>query len=179
MARPRVRPPSPAPRSQRLVSWWWDYLLILAWLAVIFLLIGLPQILGWLDLSAIWTDQVAGDIAITVLTVLPYFLYLTVTEWRPPHATLGKRRAGITVIGKNGEPPGSGAVLVRNLVKVLPWQLGHMGTTRLIYTTEVTTAAISFQTASLAFLALVVVPILFGKAGIHDLLAGTRVTSAE
>jgi len=174
-----VRLPSPAPTGRRLASWWWDYLVILAWLAVVFVLIGLPQILGWFDLSAIWTDQVAGDIAITVLTVLPYFLYLTITEWRPPHATWGKRRAAIAVIGNDGHPPGGGAVLVRNLVKVLPWQLGHMGTTRLVSSAVVTTSAISFRGASIVLLALVVVPILFSKAGIHDLLAGTRVTSAE
>ena len=179
MARSTVQLPPPAATGRRLASWWWDYLLILAWLAAVFLLIGLPQILGWLDLSAIWADQVAGDIAITVLTVLPYLVYLTITEWRPPHATWGKRRVGIEVIGKDGDPPGGGAVLVRNLVKVLPWQLGHMGTTRLVFATQVTTAAISFQVGSLVLLALVVVPVLFGRPGIHDLLAGTRVTSAE
>lgn len=173
-----MRQASPAPLGRRVASWWWDYLLIIAWLAAVFLLIGLPQLLGWIDLSPIWTDQTGTDVAITILTVLPYFLYLTLTERRSPHATWGKRRAGIAVIGKTGDPPGGGAVLSRNLVKVLPWQLGHMGTMRLVNSTS-ETAGIWLNTASLALLALIVIPILFRRPGIHDLLAGTRVTSAE
>src|SRR5690606_11677876 len=66
-----------------LVSWGWDYLVILAWLALVFLVIGLPQMLGWMDLSAIWENQVTADIATSILTVLPYFLYLTLTENSP------------------------------------------------------------------------------------------------
>lgn len=172
-----MRQTPPAPTGRRVASWWWDYLLIIAWLTAVFLLIGLPQLLGWIDLSPIWTDQTATDVAITILTVLPYFLYLTLTEWRSPHATWGKRRAGIAVIGKDGGPPGGGAILIRNLVKVLPWQLGHMGTMRLV-NTAAEVVGIWLNTASLVLLALIVLPILFRRPGIHDLLAGTRVASA-
>ena len=30
------------PLKLRLISWWWDYLLIVAWLTVVFVLIGIP-----------------------------------------------------------------------------------------------------------------------------------------
>jgi hypothetical protein len=69
--------------------------------------------------------------------------------------------------------------VIRNLLKVLPWQLGHMGTMRLATSIEVSTAAISLQVASLTILILVVGPILIGRRGLHDVSAGTRVTSAE
>lgn len=154
-------------------------MLIVGWLLIVFLLLGLPQILGWLDLSPVWTDQNAADVGITILTVFPYFLYLVLTELRTPHATWGKRRAGLAVAGRDGEPPGGGRIVIRNLIKVLPWQLGHMGTMRLATSTEVSTAAISLQVASVTILALVVGPILFGHRGLHDVLAGTKVVSAE
>jgi hypothetical protein len=67
----RVRFPSPAPVSRRLAPWWWDYLLILGWLLPVFL-VGLSQILGWIDLTPVWTDQNASDVGITTLTVFPY-----------------------------------------------------------------------------------------------------------
>jgi uncharacterized RDD family membrane protein YckC len=175
----RVRFPSPAPPLPiRLLSWWWDYLLILVWLAVVLLVAGLPQLLGWVDLSPVWTDQNAADVGITLLTVLPYLLYLTVTESGAHHATWGKRRVGIAVVGRNGAEPATGAVLLRNLVKVAPWQLGHMGAMRLTTATEIPPVAVWLQGSSMVLLALIVIPILFRRPGIHDLVAGTRVVRA-
>lgn len=69
--------------------------------------------------------------------------------------------------------------MIRNLVKVLPWQLGHMDTMRLATSSEPTTTAISLEVASLALLVLVVGPILSRRRGLHDLLAGTRVASVQ
>jgi uncharacterized RDD family membrane protein YckC len=86
----------------RLVSWWWDYVLIVAWLTVVFVLIGIPQLIGWWDFSAIWADHLSPDVAITILAVVPYFLYLVLSEGGGPHATWGKRRAGLVVASRYG-----------------------------------------------------------------------------
>jgi uncharacterized RDD family membrane protein YckC len=169
---------SPAPLSRRILSWLWDYLVILAWLVLVFAFVGIPQLLGWIDLSPVWTDQNSSDVGITMLTVFPYFLYLYLTERSDRHATWGKRREGLEVVAEAGAAPTRGAVAIRNLIKVLPWQLGHMGTTRLVATGEVTATALTFQVASLVLLAAIVLPILFRRRGLHDLLAGTTVTSA-
>jgi uncharacterized RDD family membrane protein YckC len=170
--------PPPARLGRRFLSWLWDYLVIVTWLVIVFVFVGLPQILGWIDLSPVWTDQNASDVGITLLTLLPYFIYLYRTEVSDRHATWGKRREGIEVTGEQGTAPGRGRVATRNLVKVLPWQLGHMGTTRLVATEEVTTIALTFEVASLLLLAAIVIPILFRRRGIHDLMAGTTVTPA-
>ncbi len=151
--------------------------MIFGWLLLVFVLAGLPQLLGWIDLSPVWTDQNSSDVGITLLTVLPYFLYLFLTEISDRHATWGKRRAGITVAGVDGTSPGRGAIAARNVLKVLPWQLGHMGTMRLATSDEVTAAAVTFEVASLLLLAAIVVPILNRRRGVHDALAGTTVTS--
>jgi uncharacterized RDD family membrane protein YckC len=161
-----------------LLSWLWDYLVIVAWLVIVFVVVGVPQLIGWIDLSPVWTDQNASDVGITLLTVLPYFIYLFRTEASDRHATWGKRRQGLEVSGEGGASPDRKAVAVRNLIKVLPWQLGHMGTTRLLTTEEVTAAASTFEISSLLLLAAIVVPILIRRRGIHDLLAGTAVTPA-
>jgi len=174
-----VRPNAPAPTARRLASWGWDYLLILGWLLFVFLVVGLPQILGWIDLAPVWTDQSSADVGITLVTVLPYFAYLYLTESKGPHATWGKRRTGLTVADREKAPPKNSAVLTRNLVKVMPWQLGHMGTMRLATTADATTTAIALQVGSLLLLALIVVPILLRRRGLHDLLAGTRVVAAD
>lgn len=144
-----------------------------------FLFVGLPQLLGWIDLSPAWTDQNSADVGITLLTVLPYFAYLFITEVSQAHATWGKRRAGIAVYGKESSAPSWGSVAIRNLIKVAPWQLGHMGTMRLVNSPEITDAAIALQIGSLTLLALIVLPILLGRRGIHDALARTSVGSDE
>jgi uncharacterized RDD family membrane protein YckC len=146
---------------------------------IVFVSIGLPQLLGWIDLSPVWTDQNGSDVGITLLTVLPFFLYLFRTEASDRHATWGKRREGIVVAAPSGGSPGRGDVAIRNLVKVLPWQLGHMGTTRLVATEEVTATALTFQLASLLVLAAIVLPILFRRRGVHDLLGSTAVVGSS
>ena len=153
-------------------------MVILAWLVAVFLVVGVPQLVGWLDLSDVWTNPVTADLAVTALTVLPYLVYLVVSEAGPGRATLGKRRGGMVVSGRSGHKPATWRVVVRNLVKVLPWQLGHMGTMRLATVEQVTTSAMVLEVGSLALLAAVVVPILLGRRGVHDLAAGTRVVVA-
>jgi hypothetical protein len=118
-------------------------------------------------------------VGITLLTVLPYFAYLFITEVSPRHATWGKRRASIAVYGSDCSSPSRGSVAVRNLIKVAPWQLGHMGTTRLVTSPEVTDTAIGLQIGSVILLALIVVPILLDRRGLHDFLARSQVSSRE
>jgi len=50
---------------------------------------------------------------------------------------------------------------------------------RLATTADATTTAIALQVGSLLLLALIVVPILLPRRGLHDLLAGTRVVAAD
>lgn len=172
-----LRIPEHAPLGRRVISWLWDYAVILVWLLLVFLFVGLPQLQGWIDPAPIWTDQNSSDVGITLLTVLPFLAYLFFTEASRSHATWGKRRTGIVVQGTDDSSPSLGSVAVRNLIKVAPWQLGHMGTMRLINTVEATSSAVAFQVASLALLALIVLPVLFRRRGIHDLLAGTHVAT--
>lgn len=188
-------------RRARLLSWSVDYVVVLTWLLVVLLVIGVPTMAGWVDLSAVWSRDWAADVAVTVLTVLPYLGYLVVTEAGPWGATWGKKLVGLAVVrrpagagpggatpggagmpatsrdrGSTPKAPGLPRILVRNLVKVLPWQLGHMSAMR--FATEadaVRPDAVWLYGASTVVLVAVALPPLLGRPGLHDVVAGTRV----
>jgi len=164
---------------RRLRSWWWDYLVVLAWLLLVFVAVGLPGLLGWLDLDRIWSRPLTADLAVTALTVVPYYAYLVGTEAAPAHATWGKRRSGLVVTAADGSPPGGTGIAVRNLVKVLPWQFGHMAAMRFATGAGGVAPAVACWVVSVALLALVVGPALAGRRGVHDLSAGTVVRPAR
>lgn len=165
---------APRLRRSRVASWGWDYLVVLAWLALVFVVVGLPQLVGWIDLAWVWSRPVAADVAVTLLTVVPYLAYLTLTEAGPARATWGKRRMGLAL----HDPEGSitfGQVLARNTVKVLPWQFGHMSAMRFAVGDGSMGFAVLLFVASMVLLAAVVLPVLVGRIGLHDRVAGTTV----
>lgn len=151
---------------------------MLAWLLVVFVAVGLPTLLGWVDLAPIWSRPLAADLAVTVLTVVPFLVYLVRTEAGPAHATWGKRRSGLMVEAADGPPPGTARVVLRNVIKVLPWQLGHMAAMRFNSGADIS-LAVALDVASLTLLALVMGPPLPERRGLHDLIAGTAVRAAS
>lgn len=172
---PALRRLRPGPVA-RVRSWVLDWLVVAAWLGVLavvgLLLRPLPSADdgGGTTLSALLT----ADVLITVATVLPYLLYLALTEASPRHATLGKRWAGLRVAAADGSAPSVGAVWVRNVAKVLAWQLGHLGFTRAMFEVQVGLGVGLSVAGTLLGLACAV-PALAGGRGIHDRIAGTRV----
>lgn len=165
---------SPPAVRQRVRSWLWDYLVVLCWLLLLFVVLGVPVLLGWLDMSWLQGRRVAGDAVVGLVSVLPYVAYLVTTEASPGNATIGKRRSGLTVRSRDGAVPALGRLLVRNLVKALPWQLGHMAALRFTLDPE-STSGILWLLACAAVTLGVVLPPLAGRTGVHDLLARTRV----
>lgn len=79
-----------------------------------FFLGGFPDYLGIFG--------VLGTQAIffTILT-LPVGLYLYLTESSTHQSTLGKRRVGIKVVKVSGSKPSRKNILLRTVVKLLPW----------------------------------------------------------
>ena len=61
--------------------------------------------------------QLAGVAAFLILT--SWVSYFVLLEWLWNGQTIGKRRAGLRVIGPDGEPARFTAVLIRNLVRVV------------------------------------------------------------
>lgn len=164
--------------KRRLISWWWDYVVVLSWLIVVFVLLGLPTLLGWVDLEPVWSRQITADLAVTLLTVVPYLVYLVLTERGPARATWGKRRSGLVVETADGSAGGTRRIVIRNVVKVLPWQLGHMAAMRFAAGAASFRPAAAFYSASLVLLVMVAGPAIVGRRGLHDTIAGTVVRPA-
>ena len=167
----------PAPVA-RVRSWLGDWLVIGVWIGVL-TAVG-AFLVPRLDLPGASATSVRGllvaDLIFTLITVLPWWLYLSITEASRRRATLGKRWAGLVVVGPT---PGSAgrAVWGRNLVKASPWQLAHLGVSRMLFELQ-TGWAVVFLVLSLGLLAACAVPALTGGQGIHDRVAGTRVERA-
>ncbi|MEV6159729.1 RDD family protein [Nonomuraea sp. NPDC052129] len=109
----------------RLVAADWDYLVIVGWLALLAVVFVPLRLAGVRPFDGLGT--VGGDLLITALTVLPVGAYLIIGEAGRHQATWGKRRAGLAVVTTRGARPGAARIVMRNAVKVLPWQCGHMG----------------------------------------------------
>lgn len=169
--------PGPA---ERVRSWLGDWLVVAVWL-VLLTLLGLlvrPLLDGTGAPSPPGTRELlVADLAIALVTVVPYVTDLSVTESSPLHATVGKRWAGLRVGDPAGGPPGTGQVWLRNVVKALLWQLAHLGVSRAIFEVQLPLAA-TLQALALLLAAACVVPALVGGRGLHDRVAGTRVQRA-
>lgn len=164
------------PPVARVRSWLLDWVVVGAWLGVL-ALVGLVvrPLLPAADGGATTLRQlVTADLLITVGTVVPYLLYLALTESSSRHATLGKRWARLRVSAADGSAPATGAVWERNIVKALPWQLGHMGFLRGVLEIQAGMGITLAVAGTLLGLACGI-PALVGGRGLHDRVAGTRV----
>lgn len=171
-----LRPP---PLRPRLISLGLDYLVIACWLAVITVAgFAVRPLLPPPGPSGV--DPVAADAVAFLLTVLPTWLYLTITEAGPRHATLGKRTAGLAVVDDLGGDPPWTRFAARNAVKLAPWQLAHLAAARFMLDTGHGVALAAYA----AGLALAIVTVLMAvrdpqRRGLHDRVAGTRVVTRE
>ncbi|GAB3347797.1 RDD family protein [Modestobacter lapidis] len=156
----------------------WDYLVIVGWLAVLTVLGVVVR--GVLPPGADAPSALAADAVALVLSVLPVWTYLTLTERGAAQATWGKRRTGLRVVAAGGNRAGGARVAVRNAVKLLPWQLAHVSVARVIL--EVEAPVVIGTTYGLSLL-LPVVSIAMAwrdplHRALHHRIAGTRVVPA-
>lgn len=105
----------PGSRSYAFVIDWHIRLV----LAVAWFLIGLPI------LNGAWSLEVPGDkdkafaFGVLIPSLAIYFFYHPVLEWTMRGRTPGKRMAGVRLATPAGDIPGVGAVLIRNLFRVV------------------------------------------------------------
>jgi uncharacterized RDD family membrane protein YckC len=166
--------------KRRLLAALLDYCVVLGWLVAL-AAVAVPLSLA--DLTP-WDGH--RDLSAFLASVVPVWLYLTGTESSAAGATWGKRRLGLHVLGPRGRRAHPARVAVRNAVKLVPWQLAHLGVVALS-SKPGTATLVSADTAWLpigatyALLGLTVVLafVRSDHAALHDLIAGTRVRAAE
>ncbi|MEO8262283.1 MAG: RDD family protein [Pseudolysinimonas sp.] len=161
-----------------------DYALILGWMAVVAGASALIALVsgGYADWLA-WGVGVAELLGFVVL-VLPVGVYLFASESSRRQATLGKRALRLRVVRVDGSRPGAARILVRTLVKLLPWEIAHFF---VWHTVDVfSRGATEFPPWLLAGLIVAdVLPVAYvlivavqrERRGPHDLIAGTRVVT--
>lgn len=179
---------APPSLRTRLLALLLDYLVILGWMAVLalasltyYLIHGdVPDYLGMLGP---YGAQAAAFGALT----LPVLIYHFATEAGARHATWGKRRLGLAVRDVAGGAPRDSQVLLRTVIKFLPWETAHFFLWQLQWRLSEPggngtvpwwiSAGMAITTlAPFAYVATAALTKL--RRGPHDLLAGTRVVVA-
>jgi uncharacterized RDD family membrane protein YckC len=119
----------------------------------------------------------ALDLGAAAMTVLPVGVYLAATEAGRHRATLGKRWQGLRVVAADGAPIGWRRAVLRNAVKLLPWQLAHLAVSRWIIGVDPSPAILTAYGASMVLAVGSVAVALRDPQGraLHDFAAGTRV----
>jgi hypothetical protein len=114
--------------KQRIKALVIDYLFIVLYLIVLFsLTMGFYYLL--FDGIPDFTEEKIQWISF-LTTVFPITIFFTIKEARKPFASIGKKKVGLTVKYLKNPILGS---LIRNILKFLPWQLGHMAVISGIY----------------------------------------------
>lgn len=113
--------------GKRLRAFAFDYLLICGYIvlltAVTMAIIGIG---GFLGLALHWPENpILADLMAFVTLVLPVILYFTLQECSSKQSTWGKRKAGIRVVNADGGTLTRWQAIIRSLVKMIPWQIGH------------------------------------------------------
>lgn len=161
-----------------------DYALILGWMAVVAAIsAGIAVASGGYANWLAWGTGVAQLLGFVVL-VLPVGIYLFVCEASPWQATVGKRALRMRVVARDGSRAPAWRILVRTVVKLIPWEVAHF----FVWHT-VATAASGADFPAWLIAGLVVadlLPVVYvlvvllepERRGPHDLVAGTRVVRA-
>jgi uncharacterized RDD family membrane protein YckC len=147
-----------------------DYLVILAYLLLL-LIVNIGIIFLILDRVPEYTETQTQLIA-AFTSVIPIILLFSYLDYFK-NGSVGKRVSGLKLTYKKHKFSSS---LTRNIIKFLPWQLGHIGVIHGMYTDFSITAIVIMNSGTLLGLILLFMG-LFRKDKRHlgDLIAGTKV----
>lgn len=116
-------------------------------------------------------SQIESQMIALFFSVIPMILLFSYLDYNG--GSFGKRKAYLKVSFKHNNFL---SALIRNTVKFLPWQFGHMGTIRGMYT-NFDTLSITFEIISILLLLTLLFMGIFRKDKRHlgDFLASTQV----
>ena len=161
---------NPISFKKRMIEFLFDYLFILAYLVLLFLgsmLIYIILFHGVPDFTEIQSQCLAFFTSVLPITLL--FTFLDYTN----NGSFGKVKAGLELVYQKKTVQAS---LIRNTIKFLPWQLGHMGTIHGVYSEfDVLSISLSISATLLAVFLLAMTIFRKDKRHLGDLLAHTQV----
>ena len=161
---------NPIPFKKRMIEFLFDYLFILAYLVLLFLSSMLIYIIFFNGVPEFAEIQSQWLVFFTsILPIALLFIYLDYAK----NGSLGKTKAGLELVYQKKTVQAS---LIRNTIKFLPWQLGHMGTIHGFYSDfDVLSIILSISATLLAVLLLAMTIFRKDKRHLGDLLAHTQV----
>ena len=150
---------NPISFKKRMIEFLFDYLFILAYLGLLFLS-SMPIYIIFFNGVPEFTE-IQSQWLVFFTSVLPITLLFTFLDYKHD-GSFGKVKAGLELVYQKKTVQAS---LTRNVIKFLPWQLGHMGTSIIL--------SISATLLAVSLLAMT----MFRKDKRHlgDLLAHTQV----
>lgn len=157
-----------------------DYGIIAAYAVLLFLITGITaSALGWKLSHEPFAGQLIGFITLT----LPVVMYSYLTEKGKWKGTVGKKTQDIRVVTTGRKPARN--ILVRNVLKYLPWEMAHTGVHWTIYYSgidvEVPLWTWIFLILPQAIVLLYFITILRskGRGSVYDKMAKTEIIYAS
>ncbi|WP_248758474.1 RDD family protein [Pseudarthrobacter sp. SSS035] len=178
-----TREVKPAGVWRRLLALLLDYVVILAWMAFLGFLSFLTHVvMGSLPDTLGTLGPLGSQVLYFFLLTFVVGVYLYRCESGPHHSTWGKRRLGLAVVGVDGAAPSRSRILVRTVVKLLPWEAAHFFVWQMMWTfyqhgydaAPPVWIFLGLQASTAAALVYIAMVVFTGR-GPHDRAAGTVV----
>ena len=151
-----------------------DYLFILAYLVFLFLGSMLIYIIFFNGVPEF--TEIQSQWIVFFTSVFPITLLFTFLDYKN-NGSFGKAKAGLELVYQKKTVQAS---LIRNTIKFLPWQIGHMGTIHGFYSHfDGLSIILSISATLLAVLLLTMTIFRKDKRHLGDLLAHTQVQLKE
>ena len=165
---------NPISVKKRMIEFLFDYLFILAYLLILFLGSMLIYIIFFNGIPEF--TEIQSQCLVFLTSVLPIILLFTYLDYKN-NGSFGKAKAGLKLVYQKKTVQAS---LIRNVIKFLPWQLGHMGTIHGFYS-NFDKLSIIFSISATLLAASLLAMTLFrkDKRQLGDLLACTQVQLKE
>ena len=156
--------------KKRMMEFLFDYLFILAYLVLLFLGSMFIYIIFFNGVPEF--TEIQSQCLVFFTSVLPITLLFTYLDYAK-NGSLGKVKAGLKLVYQKKTVEAS---LIRNTIKFLPWQIGHMGTIHGFYSEfDLLSIILSFFATLLAVALLAMMVFREDKRHLGDLLARTQV----
>ena len=161
---------NPIPVKKRMIELLFDYLFILAYLVLLFLGSMFIYIIFFNGIPEF--TEIQSQCLVFFTSVLPITLLFTFLDYTN-NRSFGKAKAGLQLVYQKKTVQAS---LIRNTIKFLPWQIGHMGTIHGFYSEfDLLSIILSFFATLLAVALLAMMVFRKDKRHLGDLLAQTQV----
>ncbi|HKX87409.1 MAG TPA: RDD family protein [Flavobacterium sp.] len=157
----------------RILAWTIDFGIIVLYAILLLTVTSLFFNFRQADLNP-YLGQLIGFLTLT----LPVIIYSYVTEKGNWKATIGKRALNLIILTPENKTNKS--ILIRNLLKYLPWELAHLGVHWVIYfesigrETPIWTWIILIVPQVMVFIYFVSIILSKGQASIYDKISGIR-----